>query len=57
MFTSFIITSNNIYYIRIARNRDLGRRKKMEEIFEDMWNDFEKLMEEAERIIKEGERR
>ena len=29
----------------------------MEEIFEDMWNDFEKLMEEAERIIKEGERR
>ena len=32
MFTSFIFTSNNIYYIRSIRNRDLGRRKKMKKL-------------------------
>ena len=31
MFTSFIFTSNNIYYIRSIRNRDLGRTKKKKE--------------------------
>lgn len=32
MFTSFIIASNNIYYIRIIRNKNIRRRKIMKKL-------------------------